>query len=334
MLRVGIVGVGTMGSLHAAAWAATPATISGFFALDQPRAELLALEHGARAFWGYEDLLEHVDVVDICTPTYLHHHMAIHAAQSGKHVICEKPLALSVANGQAMIDACAAAGVKLLVGHVVRFFPEYALAKATVDRGEIGRVAVTRLKRVNFQPTRSTGNWFLDPEKSGGMIVDLMIHDFDYARWLNGEVESVFARSVRTKDPNAAGDYCLAILTHKNGALTHVEGGWAYPPPTFLTALEIAGEHGLIEHPVRSSVAVSTHLMQREGGAAADVGVLSSPLDESPYTTEIKHFHDILTGAVETPRVTAEDGLEALRIALAVEQSARSGRPVRVEEVL
>lgn len=333
MLRVGIVGVGTMGSLHAAAWAATPATIGGFFALDQPRAEALALEHNARAFWGYEELLENVDVVDICTPTYLHHHMAIHAAQAGKHVICEKPLALSIANAQAMIDACAAAGVKLLVGHVVRFFPEYALAKASVDRGDIGRVAVTRLKRVNFQPMRSTGNWFLDPEKSGGMIVDLMIHDFDYARWLNGEVETVFAHSVRTKDPNAAGDYCLAILTHKNGALTHVEGGWAYPPPTFLTAFEIAGEHGLIEHPVRNSIAVSTQLMQREGGPVAEVGVLSSPMDESPYTTEIKHYYDILTGALETPRVTAEDGLEALRLALAVEQSARTGRPVRVEEV-
>jgi predicted dehydrogenase len=322
-----------MGSLHAAAWAATPAQIGGFFALDQPRAEMLAEQYGGRAFWGVEELLENVDVVDICTPTYLHHPMAIRAAQAGKHVICEKPLALNVADAQEMIDTCKAAGVHLLVGHVVRFFPEYALAKSTVERGDIGRVAVTRLKRVNFQPTRSTGNWFLDPAKSGGMIVDLMIHDFDYARWLCGEVESVFARSVRTHDPDAAGDYCLAILRHKNGALTHVEGGWAYPPPTFLTALEVAGEHGLIEHPVRSSVPVTAQLMQTEGGAKADVGVLSSPLDESPYTTEIKHFYDVLTGTISTPRVTTEDGLEALRLALAVQQSALTGRPVRVAEV-
>lgn len=334
MLRVGIVGVGTMGSLHAAAWSATPAQLSGFFALDQPRAELLAQQYGARAFWGMEELLENVDVVDICTPTYLHYPMAIRAAQARKHVICEKPLALSVADAQAMIDACVKAGVQLLVGHVVRFFPEYALAKTTVDRGDIGRVAVTRLKRVNFQPTRTTGNWFLDPAKSGGMIVDLMIHDLDYARWLNGEVESVFARSVRTKDPTAAGDYCLAILRHANGALTHVEGGWAYPPPTFLTALEIAGEHGLIEHPVGQSVSVKAQFMPGEGGATPDVGVIAYPADESPYTTEIKHFYDVLTGATATPRVTAADGLEALRIALAVEQSARSGQPVCPAEVV
>ncbi len=333
MLRVGVVGVGTMGSLHAAAWAATPAQISGFFALDQPRSEMLAQQYGAKAFWGVEEMLDQVDVVDICTPTYLHHPMAIRAAQAGKHVICEKPLALSVADGQAMIDACNAAGVHLLVGHVVRFFPEYALAKATVDRGDIGRVAVTRLKRVNFQPTRSTGNWFLDPEKSGGMIVDLMIHDFDYARWLCGEVESVFARSVRTQDPDAAGDYCLAMLRHRSGALTHVEGGWAYPPPTFLTALEVAGEHGLIEHPVGNSISVKAQLMPTEGGALPDVGVIAYPTDESPYTTEIKHFYDVLTGTISVPRVTAEDGLEALRLALAVQQSARSGRPVRVAEV-
>lgn len=333
MLRVGIVGVGTMGSLHAEAWAETPAQIAGFFALDQPRVEALAERYNARAFWGVDEMLDNVDVVDICTPTYLHHPMAVRAAQAGKHVVCEKPLALSVAHAQHMIDTARQAGVHLLVGHVVRFFPEYALAKATVERGDIGRVAVTRLKRVNFQPKRATGDWFLDPEKSGGMIVDLMIHDFDYARWLCGEVESVFARSVRTQDPDAAGDYCLAILRHTNGALTHVEGGWAYPPPTFLTALEVAGEHGLIEHPVGQSLSVKAQFMPGEGGELPDVGVIAYPADESPYTTEVKHFYDVLTGAIQTPRVTAEDGLEALRIALAVVQSARSGRPVRPSEV-
>ncbi|MFO7320789.1 MAG: Gfo/Idh/MocA family oxidoreductase [Chloroflexota bacterium] len=333
MLRVGMVGVGVMGTAHLEGWAATPARIVGYVALDEQRAQAMAQKYGGRVYDSLDEMLPDVDVVDICTPTYLHREMTLQAAAAGKHVICEKPLSLTVSGAQEMIDACERAGVHLLVGHVVRFFNEYALAKATVDSGEIGRVAVTRLKRVNFQPRHAADNWFLDPAKSGGMILDLMIHDFDYARWVAGEVESVFARSVRTVDPNAAGDYCLAILRHKNGALTHVEGGWVYPPPMFLTGFEIAGERGLIEHPAGSSVPVGVHLMESQLRDLPAVGVPAAPLAESPYVTEIKHFYDVLTGAIETPRVTARDGLEAVKIGLAVIRSAQTGRSVRIEEV-
>ena len=81
-----------------------------------------------------------------------------------------------------------------MVGHVVRFFPEYAAAQREVDAGRLGDVAVMRLKRNVFRPRKAQDNWFLDYEKSGGMILDLMIHDFDYARWIAGEVISVFAK--------------------------------------------------------------------------------------------------------------------------------------------
>lgn len=334
MLRVGMVGVGVMGTAHLAGWVATPARIAGYVALDQSRCETLARQYGGRVYASLDEMLPDVDVVDICTPTYLHREMALQAAAAGRHVVCEKPLALTASGAGEMIEACERAGVQLLVGHVVRFFPEYALAKATVDQGEIGRVAVTRLKRVNFQPRHAADNWFLDPEKSGGMILDLMIHDFDYARWVAGEVESVFARSVRAVDPNAAGDYCLAILKHRSGALTHVEGGWAYPPPMFLTGFEIAGERGLIEHPAGSSVPIGVHLMERQQSELPAVGVPAAPLAESPYVTEIKHFYDVLTGAIATPRVTARDGLEALRIGLAAIRSAQTGRSVRIEEMV
>lgn len=326
MLRVGIVGSGFMGSFHAASWSQTPAQLVGFHSRDQTRVNRLIEQYGGRSFPTLGALLDAVDVVDICTPTHLHHPMILQAAASGRHIVCEKPFTRTVTQAEEALAACRAAGVRLLVAHVVRFFPEYAQAKAIVDRGEIGRVGVVRLKRVSFQPRLAADNWFLDTEKSGGMILDLMIHDFDYARWVAGEVESVFARSVRSARPDAPGDYALAILRHASGALSHIEGGWAYPPPMFRTSLEIAGDGGLIEHPAGSSVPLGVHLKE-SGKGDAEIAVPASPLLEDPYVTEIKHFYDVL--AHDTPpRVTAEDGLAALKIAFAAIESARTGQRV------
>jgi len=333
MLRVGIVGSGFMGTTHAAAWSNTPAQMVGICSVDTARAQKLAEQYRTKVYDKLDDLLNDVDVIDICTPTHLHHEMVLQAAAAGKHIICEKPLARTVTQARAMVAACEKAGVKLLVAHVVRFFPEYAGAKAAVDRGDIGNVAVVRLTRCSFQPKLAADNWFLDAEKSGGMMLDLMIHDFDYARWIAGDVVSVFAKSVRSKTPDAPNDYGIAILRHKNGAISNVEGGWAYPPPMFRTALEIAGDAGLIEHPADSSVPLGIYLKQSAKGDAPDVGLPMSPLAEDPYTTQIKHFYDVLTGKAAASRVTAEDGLAAVQIALAAIESARTGRAVNVEDV-
>jgi predicted dehydrogenase len=331
-LRIGILGAGFMGRTHAAGWARTPAQIAGFYAADAAQMHSLADQYRVQAFTDYDALLKAVDVVDICTPTYFHHEHVLHAAQAGKHVICEKPLGLTVTQAREMLAFCKKAGIKLLVAHVVRFFPEYAAAKAAVDRGEIGKVAVVRLTRCSFQPKLGADNWFLDPTRSGGMMLDLMVHDFDYARWIAGDVISVFARSIRGRTPDAPADYALAILRHRNGAISNVEGGWAYPPPMFRTALEIAGDAGLIEHPADSSTPLGVYLKQTGGSDSPEVGLPMSPMAEDPYTTQIKHFYEVLVnGAV--PRVTGQDGLAAVEIARAAIESAQTGRQVTVGSV-
>ncbi|MCK6581009.1 MAG: Gfo/Idh/MocA family oxidoreductase [Anaerolineae bacterium] len=333
MLRVGILGTGSMGSTHAVGWGATPVALAGFFSLDAPRAASLTAQHGGRVYDSMEALIADVDVVDICTPTHLHHPLILACAAAGKAVICEKPLARTAAQGLEAVEACERAGVPLLVAHVVRFFPEYAAAKQIVDSGEIGQVAVVRLTRASYQPKPAPdANWFLDPTKSGGMMLDLMIHDFDYARWVAGEVISVYARGVRAKRPDAPEDYALAILRHADGAISNIEGGWAYPPPMFRTALEIAGSGGLIEHPAGVSQPLAFYPKRKPGDNAPEVGLPGSPLHESPYTAEIRHFYDVLTKGV-TPRVTARDGLAALRIGLAAIRSAETGQQVRVEDI-
>ena len=164
-MRVGIIGAGGMGATHTAAWAATPATIAGIVAETPGEAAGLAARYGVQVYPSLAAILPAVDVVDICTPTHLHYEMVLVAAAAGKQVVCEKPLGRTLAQGQEMIAACRAAGVQLFVAHVVRFFPEYALAKSLVDAGQVGRPAVLRLARGSYRPKKAAGNWFLDVEK-------------------------------------------------------------------------------------------------------------------------------------------------------------------------
>lgn len=321
-----------MGAVHAAGWQHTAANISAFYSLNNQSAQALAKTYTAHCCTSFDELLDQVDVVDICTPTHLHYEMAMQAIAQGKDIVCEKPLARTYAQAQAMIEASQKAGVKLLAAHVVRFFPEYALAKQQVETGDIGQVGVIRLQRTSFKPG-TQDSWFHDLAKSGGMMLDLMIHDLDYARWVAGDVETVFARHTHHAFPEADGDHALAILTHKSGAISHVEGGWSYPKPLFQTALEIAGSQGLIEYRSIDSIPLNMHLKTDGTGNSPEIAVPGSPLAEDPYTTQLKHFYQILTDEPITPIVTGEDGLAALRIALGVIQSAQTGRPVNLEEI-
>ncbi|HEX9333581.1 MAG TPA: Gfo/Idh/MocA family oxidoreductase, partial [Anaerolineales bacterium] len=216
-MKVGIVGVGFMGTTHAVGWAETPAEIIGFTAETQNETEKLAEQYHTKIFPDLDSMLPDVDVVDICSPTHLHHEMVLKAAMAGKQIVCEKPLARTTQQAQEMVNICHKAGVQLLVAHVVRFFPEYVLAHSAVAEGQIGKPGLIRLHRGSYRPKKPSGNWFLDEAKSGGILMDLMIHDYDYARWLAGDVESVSARRVTELHPDAPVDYGLVILSHRSG---------------------------------------------------------------------------------------------------------------------
>ena len=329
-MRVGIVGVGSMGTTHAAGWAETPAEITGFAAETRGEAAALAGKHQTKVYSSLEEMLPNVDVVDICSPTHLHYEMALKAAAAGKHIICEKPLARTTRQAREIVMACQKEGVQLLVGHVVRFFPEYALARAAVAEGQIGKPGVIRLHRGSYRPKKPAGNWFLDEVKSGGILMDLMIHDYDYARWVAGDVETVSARRVTEHHIEAPVDYGLVILGHRSGALSHIAGAWAYPPPTFRTHLEIAGERGLIEFDSDGTAPIQNLILKTGGADAPDVALPSSPVSESPYTTQIKEFYSALADGVAA-RVSANDGLAAVQISEAAIQSAHSGQPVTLQ---
>jgi predicted dehydrogenase len=326
-LRVGVVGAGFIGETHVAAWAAEGIR-AVIHDVDADRAAALAERHGARVAGSLDELFGAVDVVDVCTPTHLHADVAIAAARAGRHVICEKPMARTLSDAEAMLAAARDAGVRLFVAHVVRFFPEYVAARQAVMDGAIGAPGVLRLTRASFRPRQPAGHWFFDHARSGGIVLDLMVHDLDYARWVAGDVVAVHCRSASVAQPDAGVDHAVAILTHRSGAISHVSASWGYAPPTFVTSFEIAGSHGLIEHSSTTTAPVMPSLLAgaADGGltAIADTGLAGDP-----FRLELAEFAGAIRDGMEA-RIGPADGLEALRLALAADESARTGAVVRL----
>jgi len=323
-----------MGHAHAPAWkklAPKGAELVGIHASRPTSTQEFARAQGVKAYSSYDALLADVDIVDLCGPTDLHSQMTSLAAAAGKHVICEKPIALTMNDGRAMIAACDKAGVRLFIAQVLRFVSQYATAQAVVASGQIGDPAVIRLTRAAYQPRKAADNWFTDEKRSGGMILDLMIHDYDYARWLAGDVTRVFAKSARAIRPDAPGDYALVTLRFVGGAIAHIEGGWAYPPGFFRTSIDIAGTGGLLEWSSDTSEPMRTHLAAPPEQEAAEVGLPPSLESETPFDMEIRHFYDALVN--HTPFLVApHDALAALQIGLAARESLQTGRAITIRQ--
>ncbi|WP_410513777.1 Gfo/Idh/MocA family oxidoreductase [Paenibacillus sp. BR2-3] len=326
MKNVLLIGAGTMGRTHAEAYTAMKEVcLAGIVDSDAAAAENAAEQFSTRAFGSYEEAmieLDTVDVVDICLPTYLHKEYVLKAADDGKNIICEKPLAGSLKDAREMIDYCKEKNIRLFVGHVVRFFPEYAKARQVMELDGLGDIAVVKASRISGFP-RAWNNWYADYSKSGGLLLDLSIHDFDYLRWCFGEVERVFAKAYAPESPEGGG-YALTTLTFCNGVIAHVEGSWSHQK--FTTSFEIAGTGGIIDYDSAKDNPIISFKKSADKPAEG-VAVPESPLLETPYYRELAHFLSCMESG-EEPIVTAEDAYQALAISLAAIESSRSGMPV------
>ncbi|MDQ3863074.1 MAG: Gfo/Idh/MocA family oxidoreductase [Actinomycetota bacterium] len=319
-MRVGLVGAGFMGGVHLNAYTGIPEVeVVGVADASIEVAAAGAKTVGARPYTSYEELVakEDVEVVDVCLPTPFHKDLALKAANEGRHVILEKPIARTIEDAQEIVEAFSGDGPRLFVGHVVRFFPEYIGIKEKIDAGELGTVGVVRTSR-RSPFLLGWNDWYADWRASGGVLVDLVIHDFDFLRWALGEVERVHARGVLGREYNRL-DYALVTLRFESGAIAHVEGHWGYPGP-FNYSVEVAGSSALLT--VDSTEPASLQLF---GQTAGEIPGLAT--GKSPYEEELEHFiRCIATG--EEPVVQARDAYEALRISLAATESVLKGGPV------
>ena len=324
-MRVGIVGSGTMARVHIDGWQHTDADLVGLFSIDPKTATSLAKNNNLQEFSSYQELLDNVDIVDICIPTDLHKDFTLQAAKAGKDIICEKPIALNPKDAKEMIDVCQNNNVRLFIAQVVRFFPMYRKAQEQISAGAIGEIGVMRLKRMGYMP-HGFENWYADENRSGGIIMDILIHDIDYALWLAGKAKRVYAQSIKSKNPEITADYALITIKFENNAMAIIDGGWAYPHGSFTTGLDIAGSDGVIEWKMTDANSIKPMLKAKNKDVPA-VAVPQSVLNQSPYATQIQHFYDAIINKTEFD-VSPQDALNAIELALAAKESLQSGKPV------
>lgn len=325
MIRAGIVGAGYIARAHAAAYAALPNVELVAIADANPdRAQALANYFGAEPLDSVEALLAlDIDMVSICTPTPTHAQLAIAAMRAGKHVLCEKPIARSVADAEAMIAEAERCGVKLMVGHVSRFEVDHAQAAEVVRRGDLGELRMASQAITGAFPDWGWDGWFSDVTRSGGPLVDLAIHSIDFILWLfNSPVQRVTAVGVQRELPLHT--YILATLKFENGGMATVECSWAHPnvPGEAVSVItELSGTEGKLSWSYDSIT--SMHVYTSEGKRNIMMA------GENSFATEIGAF----VKAIEedtTPPVTGSEALDALRVALAALESLETGKTVVV----
>jgi predicted dehydrogenase len=336
--RVALIGAGNMGRAHASQWPqVSDANMVAVLDCSMAKSKEVADAYGASAyeFDEFDAMVRETkpDIIDICTPTPAHRPYVERAAAAGIAVFCEKPLARTLADCDAAVAAVERTGIPFMAGHVLRFFPEYASAKRLIDSGAIGKPAAVRMARMAGMPDPHKSideSWYKDPGQSGGVLLDMIIHDFDWLRYTFGPVSRVFAKGVYT-DPRYAGtlDYSLVTLRFESGVVAHVTGSWAHPGG-FRTSFEVVGDAGMIEHDNARSAALTVAI--RGTGMNTGVVVPESPQipEENPYFMELQAFVDALKEG-RTPPVTVYDAYEATRIAIAALTSIEAGKVIKFQ---
>jgi myo-inositol 2-dehydrogenase/D-chiro-inositol 1-dehydrogenase len=321
-LTVGLIGAGNISRIHAASWKAVGARVL-VYSLEG--AEELAEQFGLEVVPSLDGVLAEAEFVDIVTPSATHKEITLAAIKAGKNVICEKPLTLTAADSHEVIDAAAAAGVRLYPAHVVRYFPAYKAAYDAIQAGRIGEVAVARFYRQASSPAGA--GWYRDVAHSGGVIMDLMVHDLDQARWLCGEVTTVYAvQNPPTVDGISPVNVAAHVtLTHESGAISHCRATWGATGTTFQTGFQVAGSTGVLKFTSDADTGYREEL--QNGGAGGDLLIPASTLGESPYLTQLRELAIGLRGGPE-PRVLASDGATAVYLAEAARASMESGQPI------
>ncbi len=333
MTRVALIGAGFIAGNHVAAFAALPNTkLVAVCSATLEHAEKLAAPHGARAFTDAERMFAEVDfeMVDICAPTWLHAKFAVMAAKRGKHVLCEKPIALNLADVDAMMAAAKASGVKLMIAQVLRFWPEYVEIKKRLDRGELGEIQMVYANRLAQHPT--WGEWFKDPAKSGGGLFDLHLHDIDILRHYFGPVEKVYA--IGWKNPAGCWNHVNSSLTFKNGVKAVAEGAFqmssGYP---FTMTMRVVGTKGTLEFALSAGLnledlgGASARLLHFSEGRPPEIVKVEQG---DGYRNEIAYFVDCVEKGVDPLLMPVAESREVFDLVLALRRSLESGETQRV----
>ena len=349
MVRIGIVGIGFMGMIHylaasklgggrvAAICSRDPKKLAGDWTGIRgnfgPKGAQVDLS-GVSPYADVADLLADpdIDLVDLCVPNDEHARLTIRALEAGKHVLVEKPIALTTADADAMVAAAQASGKLLMVGHVLPFFPEFAFAREAILSGKYGPLRAAHLTRVIARPDWSSG--IADSDRSGGPAIDLHIHDTHFVGLVCGVPKAVYSRGVV-----------------EQGAVVHLSTQYLYDDPNLAIsavsgALSQSGRpfaHGFEFYLDKATLSFEFANLGGQGHLATPLSViLPDGTVERPALPgsgdPVEAFEAELTAAVEavasgvpSPALSAELASRALRLCHAEVRSAKAGQAVAID---
>jgi myo-inositol 2-dehydrogenase/D-chiro-inositol 1-dehydrogenase len=334
-IKIGVIGAGRIGKVHIATLVQNvpQAEVVAVADVNLVSAQNMAEEFGIKSVYSsFMDVINHpgIDAVVICSSTDTHAQIIIDAAEAGKHIFCEKPVDLSLETIKGALAAVEKAGVKLMVGFNRRFDPNFLKIKQMVVGGKIGEPHI--LKITSRDPAPPPARY---SAVSGGMFMDMTIHDFDMARYIAGsEVTEVYTKAKVLVDPEIgkAGDVDTAviILTFANGAIGVIDNSrkavYGYDQ-----RVEIFGSKGMA---CTDNNFPDNHRFYSSDGVHGSLP-LNFFMDRylEAYANEMKIFCDAIINNLALP-VSGEDGLMSVAIALAARKSYLENRPVKLSEIL
>ncbi len=327
MTKLGILSFAHLhADLYAAAIRSLPnVELAGIFDEDSNRAKQKAQEFETAPFDNVNALLEQdIQGVIVTAENAKHRRYTEAAARAGKHVLCEKPIATTMEDGQAMIDGCRNAGVQLMIAFACRFCPPIYRAMQIVKEGALGNILGLKGTNRGQMP----GGWFTDKALAGGgAVMDHTVHLVDLWRWMLGrEVKNVYAEIGTLFYPDLGiDDAGLLLLQFQDGPFASIDASWSRPIPAYPTwgdvAMEIVGDQGsLTVDGLRQRLC----LYGKESGKAEWL-----PWGDDMFQGVIRSFARVAQEGTP-PSVTGEDGLRALEVALAAYRSAETGRTVEL----
>jgi UDP-N-acetylglucosamine 3-dehydrogenase len=335
VIGVAVVGAGFMGGAHTANYAALGdrVRVRWICSRSAERAAKLARTVGAEVTLDLDDVLgdPEVDAVDVCVPTPFHREMTERALVAGKHVFLEKPIALTLEDADAIVETAERSGRSLMVGLVLRFWPEYVELARRLAAGELGQPLVVSTHRLS--PPADWNEWMADRSQLGGVAVDLLVHDFDQMNRLLGEPTSVFAR-----EPTPG--HVVALVAY-DGAEGVAEGTMRMPRSyPFSSNIRVLCEGGTAEYAFRATPAAegegniggvdpAVRGLRLYRSAADPETIVLEAVD--PWGPEIAYFVECLEQGRQPSEGTGKQARDALRVSIAANRSIETGRPEPVQ---
>jgi myo-inositol 2-dehydrogenase / D-chiro-inositol 1-dehydrogenase len=339
-IKIAILGAGFISEIHCESYHrfVPDAEVVAVYTRNAEKAQSFAQKHGISQWYNDLDAIiqsSGADVIDICLPNFLHADATLKAAAAGKHIIIEKPLAVTLEEADAMISACKKAGVKLMYAEELCFAPKYERVRQMVNEGAIGEIYMLKQSEKHSGPH---SDWFYDINLAGGgVLMDMGCHGIAWFRWMlkNARAKSVYATmsTVLHKQRTKAEDNSVVIIEFENGVTGLVENSWA-KHGGMDDRSEVYGTGGVVYADLFMGNAAIAYSKNGYGYAMekADttVGWTFTIFEEAfnqGYPQELKHFIDCVQHNKE-PLVTGEDGRAVLEIIYAAYASAAQGRKI------